>query len=162
MNNQRGFSVVDVVATLGLAGVLAAITVPMLDQAVARNRVWTAADMVATQVRLARLTAISRNETFRLRFGCPDAASLRILVVTGDAGIDDAADRCSTEQPNDRPAVYLPTGVAPSATPTLEVSGRGVFTLVGGALPTSITVGNGTTSRTITFTSTGLVTVSGE
>jgi Tfp pilus assembly protein FimT len=162
VNNQRGFSVVDVVASLGLAGVLAAITVPMLDQAVARNRVWTAGDIVASQVRLARLTAISRNTTFRLVFGCPDAASLRILVVTGNAAIDNAADRCSQQQPNDRPAVYLPTGVSPSATPTLEVTGRGVFSTVGGAMPLSVGVTNGTTTRTLTITSTGLVTASGE
>ena len=149
------------IVALGLVGVLAAMAVPGVGQALARNRVWTASEAVASQIRQARLAAISRNTTFRVVFDCPDEASLRYLAVTGDASIDDAEDRCSQELPNDGSAVHLPVGVDIGTVPTLQVTGRGVFSAIGDAVPLTISISHDSFTRTLVVTSTGRITISG-
>ena len=44
---------------------------------------WTASELIGSQIRQARLKAISRNKSFRVRFDCPSAGQFRVLVVTG-------------------------------------------------------------------------------
>ena len=115
--------------------------------------------LVAAQIRAARLAAISRNARFRVVFECPVPGAVRMLEVTGTPAIDDAADRCTTDRPNDGPAVYMPPDVwfGGDAPPTLEVNGRGEITALGATMPRTITVNHGSFNRNITVTAAGRV-----
>jgi hypothetical protein len=136
------------------------VAIPAMNNAVARNRVFTGSELLAAQIREARLAAITRNRPFRIRFDCPTAGAVRMLEVTGDAAIDDSADRCSEAQPNDGPPLYLPAGVLFAGTPppVLEINGRGQVTLIGhGALPVNLQVSYGSFTRGVIVTATGRV-----
>jgi Tfp pilus assembly protein FimT len=148
----------ELVVVAGVMGLLAAVAIPPMQAAVQRNKIITASELVGAQLRQARLSAITRNAAVRVRFDCPDPGAVRVLAVTGNASIDNAADRCSMSQPNDGPAVYAPPGVTfgDATPPTLHVNARGqISTVGGGGLPLTIPVSYGDASRTITVTATG-------
>lgn len=147
---------VELLVVASLLAIVAAVGLPVMSTAIDRNRVWTASELVGAQVRQARLRAISRNTSFRVRFDCPGAGQVRILVVTGDAAIDDAADRCGMTVDLDGGIVGLPQGVTYGVVPTLEVNGRGVFT-AGGGLPLTIDVTYGDFVRSLAVSATGQV-----
>ena len=116
--------------------------------------------MIGVQVRQARLKAITRNTSFRVDFDCPAARQMRVLIVTGDAAIDNAADRCAQYLDHDSGIYQLPADVdMTAALPTLQVTGRGQFTApIGGAVPLTINVGyNGRTFRSMTVSATGQI-----
>src|SRR5262245_38359431 len=133
MGNNRGFSLVELLVVIGVAGVLAAVAAPALLTARDRNKVITSSELVAGQLRQARLAAITRNRSFQVRFNCPNAGAVRVLEVTGLPAIDDAGDRCSINQPNDGPPVHMPQGISfgGDGTPSLQVNRRGLFSVVG-------------------------------
>lgn len=157
MTNDRGFTFFELLVVMALMGVLAAVSVPVFIESSSRNRVWTAAELIGAQVRQARLKAISRNTTFRVRFDCPVAGQFRVLTVTGDAGVDDAVDRCDTYLEDDSGVFPMPEGVDFGAVPTLEVNGRGLFTSLGGAIPQQITVAYGNHRRILNVSAAGQI-----
>ncbi|MEZ5283739.1 MAG: GspH/FimT family pseudopilin [Vicinamibacterales bacterium] len=157
--SARGFTYLELLVVVGIIGVAAAVSIPALNNAVERNRVISASELVAAQFREARLSAITRNRTFRLRFDCADGA-LRVLVVTGTPAVDNAADRCTTRQPEDGTPVYLPPSVSlgEQPPPSLDVNGRGLVTAAGGnVLPQSISITNGAYTRTLVVSATGRI-----
>jgi hypothetical protein len=80
--------------------------------------------------------------------------------MTGDPAVDDDAGRCSQTIDGDSGIVELPQGVvydADDAT-SLQVTGRGLFTAPGGAVPLTITVTYGAATRTLTVSLTGQIT----
>ena len=160
MTKQRGYTIVELLITLGLITVLAGVSVPVIIESEARNRVWTAAELLGANVRQARLKAISRNSPFRVQFDCPRVGSFRVLAVTGDALVDDAVDRCDTYllAEGDSGELVMPQGVTfGDAVPTLEVSGRGLFTAIGGAVPQTITITNGDMIRIVRVSAAGQI-----
>jgi len=159
MQSSRGFTLFELLIGVALIATLSAIGLPVMNEAINRNRVWTGSEMVGAQIRQARLRAISRNTIFRVRFNCPAANQMRVLVVTGDPLIDNAADRCDLMQDLDGGLVPMPSGVTFGVVPTLEVNGRGVFSAAGGALPMTVNVSFGDTRiRALSVTATGLIT----
>lgn len=164
MSPRQGFSLLELIVIMGVVGVLAAIAVPAMIAAADRNKVITGAELVAAQVREARLAAVTRNTPFRVRFDCPEPGAIRMLAVTGNAAIDNAGDRCTSPQPGDGPAVYLPAGVSlgGDTPPAIHVDGRGeVSTVGGGAMPMSIQVSYGESNRALTITATGRIATPG-
>lgn len=153
-----GFSLIELLITVGLVGAISAVAIPTLGTSNSRTRLYTATETIQAQLRTARLAAISRNRPVRLAFNCPVAGAVRLLTVTGTAGVDDAANRCTTNQPNDGAAVYLPAGVTFAAVPTLEFSGRGIVTAQGAAVPISFTIRHGYDTRTVLVTAIGRIT----
>lgn len=148
---------------LGMIGVISAISIPYLSGSTSRNSVWTTSEQIGSQIRQARLKAITRNTRFRVRFDCPAAGQYRVLVVTGVALQDDAADRCSQTYQHDSGIYTTPRNVTyTAALPVLEVNGRGAYSLIGvGVLPLPITVtytGEQTFTRRLTVSVTGQIT----
>ena len=160
MHSTRGFTMFELLVVMGMMAAIAGIAIPTLAGSTARNAVWTASEQIGSQIRQARLKAISRNMSFRVRFNCPAAGQFRLLQVTGVAAIDNAADRCSTNQLYDSGIFVMPSNVSYNATPpVLTVNSRGVFSSTAG-IPTTITVtynGAGTTSRSLVMSATGQI-----
>jgi len=151
---------VELLITLGLIGVVSAISVPVFIESNARSSLWSGSEQIGASIRSARLKAISQNTAHRVTFNCPAANELRILVMTGDPAVDDDAGRCSQTVDGDSGTIQLPGGVAydvDDAT-SLQVTGRGIFTANGGAIPLTITVTHGAATRTLTVSGTGQIT----
>lgn len=162
MRNHHGFSLTELVVIMGVAGILAAVTVPSMMAAVERNKIITGSELVAAQIREARLAAVTRNTPYRVRFDCPTQGAVRVLAVTGNPAIDDAGNRCTTQQATDGSTLYLPSGAGfgDGTPPTLQVDGRGEITIVGGGiLPARVSVFHGHSSRALTITAAGRVTI---
>ena len=162
MRSVRGFTLIELLVVLGLIGIISAIAIPVLSSSTERNAVWTASEQIGSQLRQARLKAITRNQPFRVVFDCPAANQYRVLIV--DDTIDDE-DRCDNTLEHDSGVYTIPPLVAfdndGAAVPALQVSGRGVYSLPGGVgvLPLTITVQySNTHSRWLTVSTTGQIT----
>ena len=160
MRSERGYSLIEVLITLGLIGVVTAISVPVFIESNARSKLWTGSEQIGAAIRQARLKAISQNVTYRVVFDCPVNGQLRSLVMTGDADVDDDDNRCNQTLEGDSGASEMPTGVAfeQEDAEYLSVNGRGNFSVVGAAIPLTITVTYGSAIRTLSVSTTGQIT----
>lgn len=158
MRSTRGFTLFELLVVMALIAILSAVAIPVVIESSARNAVWTASEQIGSQIRQARLKAISRNRSFRVRFDCPEVGQFRVLVVTGDATIDAAADRCSQTEEFDSGVYSMPANVTyTDPPPLLEVNPRGIFTSTLG-IPTTITVTRtGGSSRSLNMSATGQI-----
>jgi prepilin-type N-terminal cleavage/methylation domain-containing protein len=163
MRSESGYTLIEVLIVVGLIGIVSAISVPVFIESNARSSLWSGAEQVGATIRSARFKAISQNTPHRVVFNCPAANELRALAFQNDPDIDndDIADRCGQNHPGDSGVIELPAGVAYTAdggATFLEVSGRGIFTAGGGAIPLTVTVTHGAATRTLTVSATGQVT----
>ena len=162
MGNDRGFTLIELLVTVGLIGVAAAVAIPSMNNALDRNKVITSAELLASQVREARLSAITHNRPFRVIFNCPAAGAFRMLEVTGNSAVDDAPDRCTTHLQNDGPPVYLPDNVNFGGfdPKDLQISARGLVTgVAGGVLPFVYEISYAGYQRNVSLSAQGRVTV---
>jgi prepilin-type N-terminal cleavage/methylation domain-containing protein len=159
MQSVRGFTLIELLVVIALIGIMAAIGIPTLQESTRRNAVWSASELIGSQIRQARLKAISRNLSFRIRFDCPAVGQFRVLRVTGDSTIDNATGRCSQQQTYDSGILVMPANVSYGTTPpTLTVNSRGVFSPSTGSLPATYTVSYGSySSRTLSVSATGQI-----
>lgn len=161
MRSNRGFTLLEAIIVMGMLSVIGAMALPVMFDANNRNAVWTASEQIGSQVRQARLMAITRNTPFQVRFNCPAARQYRLLIV--DANINDA-DRCTQYRSlpggaRDSGIMTMPRDVTFGNPPSLQVNGRGQYSIVGvGALPltVSVTHANGH-SRNMTISITGQI-----
>ena len=160
MRSERGYTLFEVLIVVALIGIVSAISVPVFMESNRRGALWSGAEQIGATVRSARLKAISQNTSYRVVFNCPSANELRSLVVTGDPAIDDDAGRCGESYEGDSGTIELPGGVAYDVDDTTElvVTGRGIFTAIGGAIPATITVTHGAATRILTVSGTGQIT----
>jgi prepilin-type N-terminal cleavage/methylation domain-containing protein len=158
MRSTRGFTMFELLVVMALITVIAGISIPSVLESTRRNSVWTASELIGSQIRQARLKAISHNKSFRIQFDCPDPGQFRLLEVTGDPTIDNASDRCSTQQTHDSGVMVMPSNVSyGTGLPILTVSSRGIFSSTTG-IPATITVTyGGYTSRSFTVSATGQI-----
>jgi Tfp pilus assembly protein FimT len=150
---------IELLVVLAMIGIISAIAIPSLMGSTARNSVWSASETIGSQIRQARLKAISHNLSFRVRFNCPAAGQFRVLEVTGVAATDNATDRCDNYLPYDSGVFKMPDRVSYGATPpVLTVNSRGVFSSTTG-IPTTITVTyqGDSSSRALTMSATGQI-----
>ena len=158
MTSSRGFTLFEILVALAFIGVVAAIGLPVLNEAVVRNGVWTATEQIGLQIRQARLKAISHNSSFRVKFNCPSSNQYRILSVTGNPTVDDAVGRCDATLAYDSGIFDMPANVSFGTVPTLEVNGRGNFTAIGGTIPITVDVSWGSSvARSFTVSATGQI-----
>jgi len=158
MQSNRGFTLFELLIVLALIGITSAIALPGLAESTRRNTVWTSSELIGSQIRQARLKAISRNMSFRIRFDCPSVGQFRVLQVTGAPAFDNATNRCSMQQPYDSGVIAMNPRISwGSAPPVLTVNSRGVYSSSTG-IPTTITVTyDGNTSRALTMSATGQI-----
>jgi type IV fimbrial biogenesis protein FimT len=169
VRSNRGFTLIELMIALGIAGVLAAVAVPVFIESASRNQIWTASETIGSQIRQARLRAISRNRSYQVRFDCPAAGQFRILVVPGPDDVPPApiadADRCGTIVMDagvtilDGGTFSMPNSVSFGDVDTLTVNSRGIYTSAG-VIPQTITVTYGERQRTLTISATGQITFS--
>jgi prepilin-type N-terminal cleavage/methylation domain-containing protein len=158
MRSERGFTLIELLVVVAFIGIMAAMGIPRLQESTRRNAVWTTSEMIGSQIRQARLKAISRNTSFRIRFNCPAAGQFRVLQFMDDPTIDNASNRCTQQQTHDSGVLPLGSHISLSGTlPMLQVNSRGVFTSTTG-IPATITVTyDGNTSRQLSVSGTGQI-----
>ncbi|MCC7177232.1 MAG: prepilin-type N-terminal cleavage/methylation domain-containing protein [Acidobacteria bacterium] len=160
MRGDRGFTFLELLVVTLVIGISLAIAIPAMNNALDRNKVFTSSELVAAQIREARLAAITRNSTFRVRFDCFGGTAVRMVIVTGNPTVDNASDRCTQQVPNDGPPIYLPPNVSFGAggpPPALEINGRGQVSAVAGTMPQTLSVSYGDFTRTLVVTEAGRV-----
>ncbi|HSN31534.1 MAG TPA: GspH/FimT family protein [Ideonella sp.] len=84
-HRQAGLTLVEAVAAMAVAAVLAGAAVPSFKQMNARRQVEAPSVELATDLLYARSEAIARNESVRVSFFAPAAGACYVLH-TGDAG----------------------------------------------------------------------------
>ncbi|MEK6630769.1 MAG: GspH/FimT family pseudopilin [Acidobacteriota bacterium] len=167
-NKQRqppaGFTMLELLLAIGLIGLLAGTSIPVVRTAVERITFNTAARSVGAEIRATRYAAVAKNRTLVLRFNCPDPGAYRMIEFTGIPAIDDAADRCAeTAYPYpdttpgalpdaDGPIRRLPPGVTFSQAQTLTLNSSGRS-----AAAVTIEVANARQRRAITVATSGRV-----
>ena len=104
---ESGFTLVEVVVVSAVAMITIGLAAPTLTGAMQQYQFNTDVQQLASTVRTARYKAVSTNRTMRVRLNCPSRGQMRVVQVTGNSGIDDAADRCDT-------SVYPYPGITPS------------------------------------------------
>jgi Tfp pilus assembly protein FimT len=179
---EAGFSLIEVTMVSAIAMVMVAIAVPSIATALRQAELKNAVDTVTTTVRNARHQAVTRNVRLRVRFDCPGARQMRVVEVTGNAGIDNAANRCdATAYPypapdqdratlpnSDGPIVNIARQVSFVSVQDLEISTIGRITPLTGcpscvavAPPATLSLGDAYQEKRLTVTGSGQVTASG-
>ncbi|GIW45054.1 MAG: hypothetical protein KatS3mg077_2336 [Candidatus Binatia bacterium] len=103
----RGFSLVELVTALGVAAVVAAVSLPQLSAYAAQYRLSSGANQLAVDLARARMKAVGENRYVRVQFGTQSFGS----VAQGSVyRLSTSSDGVNFTQ--DGPAVSLPRGVA--------------------------------------------------
>ena len=179
--SERGFSLIETMLVVAVAMVIVATAIPAIKGTLEGSQLNSGVQSVATVIRNARYQAVTRNVRLRVRFNCPAVGQLRIVEVTGNAAIDDAADRCNpatypypaadtnpaTLPNSDGPVVVLPAQMTFSAVQDLEISTIGRITpltgcpaCVAAAPPATVGVGDAHSEKRLTIAGSGQVAVS--
>ncbi len=184
MRRQCGFTLVELMMTIGLFSILAAISLPLLLSSLGIMRLNASARDVLSEMQKARLLAVSTNRPIRVRFDCPAAGQFRSVELIGTPSAPDARDsasnRCSettypypppdqnllTRPNHDGPVRYLRQQMSFTASKTIEFWPDGTAHADAGSgnpwppvagTGTNISVTYGTTTRTITVNGIGKV-----
>lgn len=91
--SQAGFSLVELMMVLAVAGTLMIVSLPALTDLTEGSKLNTAARQVERELQSARLKAVSANRALRVRLNCPAEGYLRTVEVLGTTA-DTASDRC--------------------------------------------------------------------
>ena len=133
--NRAGFTLIEMMATLGVAAILMAIAIPQFLSVLPGLRLNDAARQVATDLQLARMRAISQNNSNTVTFNTS----------TGVYSSSLGSESYDIDQ--------LYPGIALSA-----VTANPVFTSRGTAsTPATITLSNGSTTKAVQVTAVGRV-----
>ena len=91
--NERGFSLTELMLTVTVAATLLAIGVPVLTDVTEGSKLNGAARELEREFQSARLRAVSSNRSLRVRLNCPATGYYRTVEVLGTAA-DTATNRC--------------------------------------------------------------------
>ena len=143
---EAGFSLIELLVVVALVGILAGITVPAIAAGMTRYSLISASQQVVSTIRSARVQAVTRNRTIRVRFNSPVGGQYQVL---------DSADAEVGE------AQMLPDGADfGDVSGDVEFNSSGRASHVGGGpAPVTIVVSNGDEDqdRTITISASGRV-----
>ena len=145
-----GFTVSELMVTIGLAGILMGIAVPSLLAWLPTLRLNDGARQVAVDLQNARMNAISQSLPFGLNFAAAGATTYVIFQDVDNGGDYDAPGELV------RGPISLPQGIAAAAAATVVFQPRGVASVTN-----PINLGNGTAATANLATSlVGRVTIS--
>ena len=181
---QRGFTLIDIMAVIVVLGIMMAVTVPTMLASLDRLRLGQAAREVERELHVAKSRAVSKGRAMRIRFNCPTPGNYRITELIGTpsvpAAADTAANRCDPVAypspaadnnpltlPNlDGPVRMLPGEISFSAVQTIEFWPDGTARYAAGGVATpwpliptnglALTVLRDDTGDTATITVNGL------
>ena len=144
-----GFTVSELMVTIGVAGILMGIAIPSLLAWLPTLRLNDGARQVALDLQNARMNAISQSLPFGLSFTGATA-----YVIFQDANLNGAYD--NPGDPIIRGPLSLPQGITVTGTPTVVFQPRGIA-----SVNNAINLGNGTAATANLATSlVGRVTIS--
>jgi prepilin-type N-terminal cleavage/methylation domain-containing protein len=99
VRSTLGFTIIELLVTVALIGIVAGMAVPLMTNAVDAIKLGEATREVERELQHARFTAVSANQPMRMRFDCPAAGNYRIIELVGTPSVpvaaDVAANRCS-------------------------------------------------------------------
>lgn len=173
-----GYTLIEVLIAVAVMMIVSAIAIPVITSAMRRYALNNAAQQIASVVRSARFTAVSKNTVMRVRFDCPENDQYRVVEFTEDSTIDTDTDRCSNaaypypdadaaNKPDvDGPVLLVPAGTEIGDADDLEINKEGRVTALSGC-PTctagsgggTVAIENGFESQTITIGQNGQVAV---
>ena len=160
MRNERGFTLMEVVVVMGVIGLLAAVAIPSMQVAAERNKVITTADLVAAQIREARLAAITRNTTFRVMFDCPAPgcdAHGRVHGHAGDRRCGRSVHRTSSQTTDLSSTCRLASRSATAHPSDASCERPGEFTAEGAGMPQNIFMAMSQFQQRVNVTAAGRV-----
>lgn len=159
MRSERGYTLIELAIVLLLIGIVSGIALPVFLSSNELSALWTNSERIGAIIRQTRLKAITTNTTYELRFDCPAEGEIRALIV--DADLADP-NRCNMDKDQDSQIVDMTNGVTftNGAATGLQITGRGIFTALGDAIPLTITVTYGAKVRYLTVSATGQITFS--
>ena len=128
-----GFTLIDLMTAIAVAGILMAIAIPRFYAVLPGIRLASAARQVATDLQLARMRAISQRTPQGLTFNTATTYNFTIGPDTRDLSV-----------------LYPGTTVA-------VAPGNPIFTTVGSANATTVTLSNNGTNRTVTVNTVGRI-----
>ena len=170
---QRGFSLIELLMVVGVAGTIMAIALPVMGDLTATIKVNEAARLIEREFQDARLRAVAANRQLRVRTNCPAAGYVRTVELLGTA-LDTAANRCLQSaypfpadadlmtRPNyDGPVRTIPNEATVTTT-AIEFSPDGSAQLVVAGVsqpmvPQTITITRQSKTRTVTINAAGKV-----
>jgi len=176
---ESGFTLIEAVVVSAVAMISLGLAAPALTGAMQHYQFNTDVQQLASTIRNARYKAVASNATMRVRLNCPSQGQMRVVQVTGNAAIDDAANRCDTAvypypgttaaTAGDGPVVLMGTSIDyPQNVASIQISNTGRMVpltacpnCVAGAPPFTVSVEDGRNSlqRNITVSATGSLTV---
>jgi prepilin-type N-terminal cleavage/methylation domain-containing protein len=122
--SQRGFSLIELLMIVAVAGTLMAIGLPTLLDLSESSKLSTATREIEREFQSARLKAVTSNRSLRVRLNCPAAGYFRTVEVVS-AVVDAAEDRCvQSAYPFPAPDTDLAT--RPNYDGPIRVLGQGV------------------------------------
>ena len=89
---ERGFSLVELLMVIAVAGTMMAIAVPVMTDMTESSKLNTATRELEREYQSARMKAVSANRVLRMRLNCPSTGYFRIVAV-GTAS-DNSSVRC--------------------------------------------------------------------
>lgn len=158
-SHQRGFSIIELMVTVAIVAILAAIALPSFVETIARNRIAAQANDFIAAVNLARMEAIRRNGTSGV---CSSTDSATCGGDWDDGWIVWATDPTDATVRNVlRVGEFVGGDTFTGATTTVEFTSRGVLAAATG--PYTLEPGEceegALMRRDFTFTLTGSVTM---
>lgn len=137
----RGFSLVELLITLAIVGVLLALGVPSFTVAIANSRIKTTAEAIQNGLQLARAEAVKRNAPIRFQLtsdmssGCVLSTTASNWFVSYDdpAGLCDRAffDESLSADLNPAPRIIQRRSEAEGSRATVVLAGQAVITFNG-------------------------------
>jgi prepilin-type N-terminal cleavage/methylation domain-containing protein len=137
-HDNRGFTLIELMAAVGIASILMAIAVPNFLSTLPRLRLADAARQVATDLQQVRMKAIAQNIPYQISF----STTTYVL------------QKCNGSCANEGGTIPLPEGITLTSSTAPQFQPRGTA-----AAATTITLSNGTSSKWVCVKTVGRVNI---